>query len=549
VSLLSDIASLKTRVTTVERRTTSVEAKNAAQGNSRAALDSRATNLQKEVDALKYIISGSSRLRQLSFASSSGRLNSASVVLNKSTPTGNYYNVVTQGGAHGDGVTDDTAHILAAITAYKAAGKSGLYFPAGTYALASTLTVPNSTVLVGVTTAARNPTPGNRTSANRLAGCVLPTSWLKGRVDFGSNSAFSDLKIGDDNGKCGLYHVNNASTTTFTRCQFRGGGGTTPVESTTVKFGDGLAADHVIFTDCNIERALSNGVGNNVSVTEFGNSSGGHLEYITFNRCHFGVSNGDGGHDWGAGRANIECYVYRGAGSTSSTGAAHGWNNVSITDCVLEASTSFSVDFACAYLTGSSPVISSASYGVLTGCLLKGAGYGNSASFGYNVCAEAPHHCTISSNEMWRAYRECFDIVDTQSTPNVYTKDFVISNNNCLDYSEDSIVPGGGASYCYRALLYGTGTFSGNTITTSVGNGSLWLRTTGATITGNTFIETRGTVPTYAKIAIVESDAMNNVITGNIFRNTTATVDPIIGYGAGNSGNSDIPANNTFQHA
>jgi hypothetical protein len=57
VSLLSDIAALKTRVTTVERRTTAVEAKNAAQGNSRAALDSRATNLEKEVDALKYIIS------------------------------------------------------------------------------------------------------------------------------------------------------------------------------------------------------------------------------------------------------------------------------------------------------------------------------------------------------------------------------------------------------------------------------------------------------------------------------------------------------------
>jgi hypothetical protein len=57
VSLLSDIAALKTRVTTVERRTTAVEAKNATQGNSRAALDSRATNLQKEVDALKYIIS------------------------------------------------------------------------------------------------------------------------------------------------------------------------------------------------------------------------------------------------------------------------------------------------------------------------------------------------------------------------------------------------------------------------------------------------------------------------------------------------------------
>jgi hypothetical protein len=57
VSLLSDIASLKTRVTTVERRTTAVEAKNAAQGSSRVALDGRSTNLEKEVDALKYIIS------------------------------------------------------------------------------------------------------------------------------------------------------------------------------------------------------------------------------------------------------------------------------------------------------------------------------------------------------------------------------------------------------------------------------------------------------------------------------------------------------------
>jgi polygalacturonase len=34
-----------------------IEAKNSAQGNSRAALDGRSTNLEKEVDALKYIIS------------------------------------------------------------------------------------------------------------------------------------------------------------------------------------------------------------------------------------------------------------------------------------------------------------------------------------------------------------------------------------------------------------------------------------------------------------------------------------------------------------
>ena len=78
-------------------------------------------------------------------------------------PTGTFS--VKDYGAHADGVTDDVQAILAAIAA---AGGQDVYFPAGTYRLASTLTVPDGTHYVG---------PG------------WTSAWLKGRIDFGSNSS------------------------------------------------------------------------------------------------------------------------------------------------------------------------------------------------------------------------------------------------------------------------------------------------------------------------------------------------------------------------
>ena len=56
---------------------------------------------------------------------------------------------VTDFGATGDGSTDDTAEIQAAIDAVRAAGGGALLFPAGTYKISATLTTCDSVYLIG----------------------------------------------------------------------------------------------------------------------------------------------------------------------------------------------------------------------------------------------------------------------------------------------------------------------------------------------------------------------------------------------------------------
>jgi hypothetical protein len=87
-----------------------------------------------------------------------------------------------------------------------------------------------------------------------VVGAGLGSTWLKGRLLFGSNSTFSDLKIGDN-----LKATQNragAHNTSFVRCQFRGGGGdyeATTSESNVIYLMDTY---DLTFDSCNIERNL-----------------------------------------------------------------------------------------------------------------------------------------------------------------------------------------------------------------------------------------------------------------------------------------------------
>jgi hypothetical protein len=53
-------------------------------------------------------------------------------------------------GATGDGTTDDTAEIQAAIDASEAAGGGWVYFPVGTYRITATLNIPDTVSIMGV---------------------------------------------------------------------------------------------------------------------------------------------------------------------------------------------------------------------------------------------------------------------------------------------------------------------------------------------------------------------------------------------------------------
>ena len=90
------------------------------------------------VTALDFI--GSS----YSLSRSQGRVSINSTPLNFFVVTDKAY------GAKGDGVTDDTAAIQAAINACSAAGAGVVFFPKGTYITTSSLSVPSFVTLMGV---------------------------------------------------------------------------------------------------------------------------------------------------------------------------------------------------------------------------------------------------------------------------------------------------------------------------------------------------------------------------------------------------------------
>lgn len=344
-------------------------------------------------------------------------------------------------GAHGDGTTDDVAHIQSAIAA---AGRTPVYFPAGTYKLSSTLTVPNGTTLVG-------------------AG--MATVWLKGKVVFGSSSSFTDLKMGDAH--YATQNGSGASTTSFTRCQFRGGGGT-GVDGPVLRLGSSNSCDHLTFTDCNVERNL----GTENSTLSLGYNDIGlvertdvHCAHITFTRCHIGVTNGVA---TGSPRFGCECYTD--ANDTHS----YSYDHVTFDTCIFEQTDAGNLDLA-------DSLASSASYCIVTGCTFKGAGLTH-IKWGHALCVELPATTYVTNNTFWGSWLS--SLMVTNSSGQTGTAAAQITGNTF------NLTQGVATSGDAPIVLKDAGNvFTGNTIDGNHGTSTiiaLW-NATGNTVTGNTF--------------------------------------------------------------
>jgi hypothetical protein len=251
-------------------------------------------------------------------------------------------------GAKADGVSDDSAAIKAAISA--ASGRD-VYLPAGTYKLTNTLVVP---------------------AGAHLVGAGLTSTWVKGRLDFNSDSSFTDMKIGD----AGKASVHNATATTsgtsFTRVQFRGGGGSKYIDCDVVSLyspGDTTAVSDLTFTDCNVERNL--GVEDAAHSKHFDNVYiapsvvAPSIENVLFRGCRFGVSNGV---QTGSPRFNVEIY----ANSYAAT-RTHGFRNINFENCVFEGADDENLDYSGSTLS-SAPTTPNDGYSHVTGCTFKGNG-------------------------------------------------------------------------------------------------------------------------------------------------------------------------------
>lgn len=389
-----------------------------------------------------------------------------------------YYDAVTDGGCDNTGESDCVSDILAAVTAYKAAGKDGLYFPAGTYLLSSALTVPDGTTLVG---------------------SGMTSAWLCGKVWFGSTSDFTDLKIGPASaGVSGLANTDGADGTSFTRCHFRGGGAASDAHnSSTVNLGDGYDLANLTFTDCEFERSLGtswSGAADNThrenTVSLYAN--GNTVDTVTFDGCHLGVSNGTA---TGAQRMMVETWT--------AHSAASWWKDITFHDCELETSNITTLDFAC---------YSDSTQGdgvVIDGCTFHGAGVDTKGTaWGHGICLEWPVNITITGNHFHRCYEAAVYTTNTGLPADEHLS--VTGNTFDWDTIEEEII-------AHRSIIANSGS--------------------NAEITGNTF-ECHEDI-TAVCVELTGADCTGNTVTGNTF-NLNATETAIGQYG-GATGNTVTP--------
>ncbi len=293
-------------------------------------------------------------------------------------------------GASGDGTTDDTAAISAALVAAANAG-GGVYVPAGTYAV-STITIPDGITVQGAGHAA---------------------SWLKGGVRFGSRDLIRGLKLGDVDER--THNEADATRTVFEQCRFRG---TSPIV-----LGDDHSCSFISFRDCLVERSFGGWTPecmyNNVVIEEYSAGPHGHVEHITFERCHVGVSNGSGGHDTGSPGGGLVCHV------NPRPPYNQGYHDIRIVDCEFETTDEFTLDFDDRVDANGRHTASDV---LIEGCTVKGGGYAGEKRFAYSICIEAPEGCVVRDNLVYRGYINTFKICKNED-PDPARRPLIVEGN------------------------------------------------------------------------------------------------------------------------
>ena len=309
----------------------------------------------------------------------------------------------------------------------KAARGDTVHFPAGTYSHA-TLNIPDG---VDVT------------------GAGIGRTHLKFGVTFGSDSeiggtAAQGLLVGNA-GSIALRNREGVQNTTFSFVRFRGGGPRDGVDYS--KYTDSSSnytsydpvvqlggkgtkrsASRITFTDCEFERSAGSYVSTRVranimSLWEDNRQGYAHLEYLTFERCHWGVKNAAG--QFGATTANIE---FKTNSQSSEPDFSHNWHDVVLRDCIFERSGEFNLDFtdsARDWLKSHGMTESGTTNGTpnwmlvpmryhagvetgrsvsVIGGQIKGAGYSYS-NWSYVFCLENPIAATLRGVTIWGGNR------------------------------------------------------------------------------------------------------------------------------------------------
>ena len=426
-------------------------------------------------------------------------------------------------GARGDGTADDSAAVQRAIDQAAQTGAAA-FVPAGTY---------------------RCPTPIELPAGVTLRG-EGAQSWLKGKLLFDSGDTVEGLKIGDV-GRCAVTtHAATATGTVFRDCRFRGGG-EEPGEDGCVIFLGGYAnVRDILFEDCVIERssyvppadvdAYARGVGNTISINEFGHlPDGGHVEGITFRDCHLGASNGTA---TGALRMMMEAFTW-----SDQQPILHGWRDLTFDGCTIEASDTTGLDFADGLLAGTER---HAADGVLiTGCTFLGARRDETWSHGGTaIVYEAPTGIVIRDNLF---YATPENVIGGSHIGKSTDSPGLLIQGNTFDMTKS---PGGlthrREQACINLVGYNSrvldNTFvydAGWGVLIQAGSGNTVFATAGNVIRGNTFTDTRATG---GEPTIVLSDdyglgCYDNRITANTIVNRAAGSSGVIVQSSGDGTN------------
>ena len=363
-----------------------------------------------------------------------------------------------------------------------------------------------ATVVIGKGTFSGNVTVP---SGVTILGSGMHDSWLQGTVRFGSSSSFSDLRIGPGvAGACGLYNAaNTTSGTSFTRCQFRGGGGVEVRNATAVWLG--RAVSNLTFTDCNFECNLATPIASNSRT--FANLYiqpdvvSPSVDNVLFKGCHFGVHNGvTDVSPW----MNVEIWADQAAATRT-----HGFRNINFEDCVFEKSNSTQLDYSGSTLS-SDNVTPNDGYSHVTNCVFKGDGAGLAAYGHLETSVDFEQGVGYMTVDGCTFYRGAGLAVQTQRNDEQDHLAHCTITNNIIDQT-NNVLNTGITRDAYSTIEVNGhhNIVSGNTITSLPTDQRPGIEIKGSdnTVTGNAVtIATNG----WFTIDIV-AGANNNIVTGN----------------------------------
>jgi len=428
-------------------------------------------------------------------------------------------------GARGNGTSDDSRAVQRAIDAAAARPGSTVYFPKGVYRCA---------------------TPARLANRVNLRGEGATASWLKGRLEFASNSRVAKLKLGDA-GTCAVMNRGNAHDTRFVRCRLRGGGSGPGADGAVLFLGGGGGnVRNILFDHCTIERtsyvppagvdAWRRGVGNTITINEFTHLIGrGHVEGITFRDCHLGASNG---RARGALRMMMEAFCWDGPNDR----VYHGWKDLTFDGCRIEASDTTGLDFADRTLT-SNPKRHAADGVLITDCTFLGArrdetwGHG-----GLPIVYECATGIVIKNNTFYASPQEAIGgswVGESTSAPALLIK------NNTFDMTRSPIGQRHQTRQPCISLVGYNSRVVGNTFRYNAGWGILIKSgggsraTVGNVVRGNTFIDTRtsGGEPTIRLADDLGRGCYGNRIVANTIRNRAVGRGGVISQSTGTGTN------------